>query len=351
MAGLTSDSKSNIAFKRLIGKAHTSNQTPFYSENIASQIWIGFDEVLGEPIPEDPQAGVNAGVAEFVECELTVIGASNGLAYNIEFPTGYSGYFNASSGDRIRDYTQVVSKKNNLRDGPAKANHSGGYVYSLYDDGSPVPLNAAENWQVDPVAGLVVSESPLNLTNGTIKLYLYTGKFLNETVSGGINVQEDEIAFGSASDGVEGSQDLTYDGTELRVAKDLLVEGSFGFDQGVDVNSISSDIGLGGNSTSHDKLATQKAIKTYVDLRTGTTDNIPEGSTNLYYTDERVDDRVSSLLQTGEDIDMIYDDPMDTLTLELATNIDMGTISGGGGSTNSVNSGPTWDSGGGVESV
>ncbi len=183
MAGLSGESKSNIAFKRLIGKTHTSNQTPFYSESIASQIWIGSDEVLGEAIPEDPQAAINKGVAEFVECELEEIAASNGLTYDIVFPSGYSGHFNASSGDLVRDYTQVVSKKNNLQDGPAKSNHSGGYVYRLYDDGSSVPLNAAENWQVDPVAGTVVSESQLNLTNGTVKLYLYTGKFLDEIVS------------------------------------------------------------------------------------------------------------------------------------------------------------------------
>ena len=51
------------------------------------------------------------------------------------------------------------------------------------------------------------------------------------------------------------------------------------------------------------------------------TDSIAEGSTNLYYTDERVDDRVDSLLQEGVGIDLTYDDVLNTLEIaaELAS--------------------------------
>lgn len=326
MAGLTTESKSNIAFKKLVGKAHTSNQIPFYSESIASQVWIGFDEVLGESIPTDPQTAVNNGVAEFVECELEEIPASNGLAYDIVFPSGYSGNFAATGGDLVREYTQVVAKKNNLND-VAKSNHSGGYVYDLFDGGNRVALGATENWQVDPVSGIVVSEDSLNLgSDGTIRLYLYTGKFLNQVVSGGVNVAEDEVAFGSSTSGVESSSDLTYDGNELRVKKDLRVEGNFGFDQGTNVSVISSDTNLGGGNPSHDNLATQAAIKTYVDNQTESTDVISEGSNNLYYTDERVDDRVNALLTTGSDLTKTYNDATNTLTLEVSDTIDLGTL-------------------------
>ena len=46
-----------------------------------------------------------------------------------------------------------------------------------------------------------------------------------------------------------------------------------------------------------------------------TTDELTEGSTNLYYTDERVDDRVASLATEGEGIDITYDDALGTLTI------------------------------------
>jgi len=50
------------------------------------------------------------------------------------------------------------------------------------------------------------------------------------------------------------------------------------------------------------------------------TSNLPEGS-NLYFTDERVDDRLNNLLLAGEAIDLTYNDGANTLQIdvELAT--------------------------------
>ena len=47
----------------------------------------------------------------------------------------------------------------------------------------------------------------------------------------------------------------------------------------------------------------------------GTTDNITEGSTNLFLTNERVDDRVNALLQAGTNMSLTYDDAANTLTI------------------------------------
>ena len=46
-----------------------------------------------------------------------------------------------------------------------------------------------------------------------------------------------------------------------------------------------------------------------------TTDNLTEGSTNKYYTDERVDDRVNGLLVAGTGMTLTYDDAANTLTV------------------------------------
>lgn len=45
------------------------------------------------------------------------------------------------------------------------------------------------------------------------------------------------------------------------------------------------------------------------------TDDLPEGATNLYYTNERVDDRVAALLVEGAGIDLTYNDGANTLTI------------------------------------
>ena len=40
-----------------------------------------------------------------------------------------------------------------------------------------------------------------------------------------------------------------------------------------------------------------------------------EGSSNLYFTDERVDDRVNALLTEGTNVSLTYDDTANTLTI------------------------------------
>jgi ribulose bisphosphate carboxylase small subunit len=78
-------------------------------------------------------------------------------------------------------------------------------------------------------------------------------------------------------------------------------------------------------SDSDTHLATQQSIKAYVDSQvaskddlselTGTTDDVTEGSTNLYFTTERVDDQVAALLTEGSNITLTYDDTAGTLTI------------------------------------
>ncbi len=48
-----------------------------------------------------------------------------------------------------------------------------------------------------------------------------------------------------------------------------------------------------------------------------TTDDLSEGSSNLYFTNERVDDRVNGLLKAGTHVSKAYDDGGGTLTLDV----------------------------------
>ena len=63
------------------------------------------------------------------------------------------------------------------------------------------------------------------------------------------------------------------------------------------------------------------------------TDALTEGSTNLYFTDERVDDRVNALIVGGTGITATYDDAGNMLTLS-ATQADINTDNITEGSTN-----------------
>jgi hypothetical protein len=65
-------------------------------------------------------------------------------------------------------------------------------------------------------------------------------------------------------------------------------------------------------------IGTDMIDDTLVDWGTGSnqvnTDDVPEGSTNLWYTNERVDDRVGAIATAGEGMDVTYNDSSATLT-------------------------------------
>ena len=63
------------------------------------------------------------------------------------------------------------------------------------------------------------------------------------------------------------------------------------------------------------------------------TDALTEGSTNLYFTDERVDDRVNNLFTAGTGITKVYDDAANSYTLSV-TQVDINTDNVTEGSTN-----------------
>ena len=63
--------------------------------------------------------------------------------------------------------------------------------------------------------------------------------------------------------------------------------------------------------------ATQSYVQTYV-LSTITTDNLLEGGTNLFFNNERVDDRVAVLIDAGTGLTKTYDDSGNLLTVDLA---------------------------------
>ena len=86
--------------------------------------------------------------------------------------------------------------------------------------------------------------------------------------------------------------------------------------------SVSTGAASGGGSLSYAAgvftFAPADLASVTFDISDFTTTDLAEG-TNLYYTDERVDDRVNTLIQAGLGITTSYDDINNALTIESDT--------------------------------
>jgi hypothetical protein len=103
---------------------------------------------------------------------------------------------------------------------------------------------------------------------------------------------------------------------------ELVVEDGSAVIAKVNVYDDSTYLPLAGNNAGDQAFATDTNILYIWDgtawQQAGTTnsDDLTEGSTNIFFTDERVDDRLSNLLVGGNNITATYDDTAGTLTLD-----------------------------------
>ena len=153
---------------------------------------------------------------------------------------------------------------------------------------------------------------------------------LNVGSGTGITVNADDIE-------IDTSVVTTLTGTQTLTNKTLtapILNGALSGTAFLDEDNFASD--------SNVAVASQQSIKAYVATQIATKDNsdeIAEGSTNLYHTDERVDDRVNALLQEGTGISLTYDDAAGTLTVANTNSADITAVTAGNGLSGGGSSG------------
>ena len=162
--------------------------------------------------------------------------------------------------------------------------------------GTGITANANDIAIDSTVATLTGSQT---LTNKTL-----TSPVLNTGVSGTAIKDEDNMASDSATHLATQQSIKAYVDTQVQ-SKDALSE----------LSGDTDDVAEGSSNLYYtDARADARAT---LRINAATTDNISEGSSNLYFTDERVDDRVANLITAGVNVAKTYDDAAGTLEIRV----------------------------------
>ena len=136
-------------------------------------------------------------------------------------------------------------------------------------------------------------------TNGAGFTHINTADLYVGPLSGAVKIDENSIGVTAGTLTVTGNLTGSVTGQVSDISNHLLDEDNFASDSAT-------------------KAPSQQSTKAYIASQISTKDNtdeITEGSSNLYFTNERVDDRVNALLQAGSNITLTYDDASNTLTI------------------------------------
>ena len=134
---------------------------------------------------------------------------------------------------------------------------------------------------------------------------------VNVLVSGGANIT---VTYDDAAGTFVIDNDLTGDVTGVVAGAGMTGGGTSG---DITVNAIGG-YGITVNANDIEVSNTEIQAQANVAIGNNTTDNLSEGTTNKYYTDERVADKIGGILTASGNLNVAYDDAADTITISEA---------------------------------
>lgn len=199
------DTKANIAFKRALGKIHSSNDRDPGNEPNPTKPLIAAQDIWGEAVHPDPLSTENNGVIARGEAtDPYGAGADNRIILELDPVSGTDNY-----GPPSAYYARIPSSgvpaqlqgKTNPFTGAAFAtgDRVGNIIpttfgFSLrpqiFDDTTEIPVSHESDWFLDPYAGILTQEDdePTKMvdygTTGKLHCYIYIGVYVSDKLSG-----------------------------------------------------------------------------------------------------------------------------------------------------------------------
>ena len=228
---LTDTSKLNLSFKKVLGKAQTSNTKGVSNEGIGSNISLGASTVFGYAPPTAVSSSyytILGGVAEMVSLAATPIAGtkdSNGRyqAFALSLPADYqTNSSNPNKGTGFYVNGQVLNETTGTLQiiPPSFGTDYTALVYHTSSGATQIPALDARDWVLDYFNGIFFQQDPpadSDENPAYVDAFLYIGDYALTRLSGsGQNPggATTQIQFNNAS-AFGGSANLTFNGTTL----------------------------------------------------------------------------------------------------------------------------------------
>ena len=199
---LNDTSKTLISIKKLVGKAHTSNDKAVANESLPTNITMSTSTIIGQSIPGTTGSNVqyeilqnsdNENIAEFVRFEASFIPGSDSLSgrhgFELKLPSNYESNSNNS---KAGTYPFINNQSVNITSGSLQlipASFSAGFEAKPYHTSggtTQIPVLDARDWNLDYFNGVFFQQDPPSNTNKNptyVDGFLYIGKMLDEKLT------------------------------------------------------------------------------------------------------------------------------------------------------------------------